>query len=197
MSLSLRRNISAQKTDVWSYRENVDAYTLSEKSMVEKQNPEIDHVVEIAMFDSAFERARRQERAFQSEGFAVQHAKELLRNHCNALSNLNVTTRRTNQKKKGPIGAGMRRLRNVDGKHELRNVTLRQLASMGAARELIENGTWDRIENCMRNESENIDQWIEDYCADPELNSRIHRSTMRLLDCTRDNIVCLMDSLSI
>lgn len=197
MSLTLRRGVSTQKAKVWDYRNNIDAYTLDQKSVVEQFHPEIDHVVEVAMFDSAFERARQQEGVLSNEGFAVQHAKQLISNYCNAVENLNITTRQTNQKKKGPIGAAMRRLRGGDGKHELRKVTLRQFANMGAARVLVENGVWDRIETCMRDRSDHIDEWVDDHCTDPELQTRMHRSTMKLLSCTRDNIVSLMDSLSL
>jgi len=195
--MSLSRNVSGHKEKVWDYRNNIDAYTLNDKSSVEDSHPEIDHIVEVAMFDSAFEKARQQEGVLSNEGFAVQHARQLIQNYCNAVENLNVTTRQTNQKKKGPIGAAMRRLRGCDGKHDLRKITLRQFANMGAARVLVENGVWDRIEDCMRDKYDDVDAWVDDYCADSELQTRMHRSTMKLINCTRENIVCMMESLSL
>ena len=100
---SLRRSVTKQQDHVWQLRENLDLYTLNPRALVQRYDPEVDHMLEVMLFERAFETARQSNGAMSKQGFAVAHAGELLRDRCNALTNLNVTTRRINQKKKGPI----------------------------------------------------------------------------------------------
>ena len=80
-----------------------------------------------------------------------------LRGACNDLGNLNVTSRRVNQSKRGPFTAALRRVRleGRDGR-SLRSVPLEQYARQGAARWLVDDGTWARIECEMRRTCENL-----------------------------------------
>lgn len=186
---SLRRSVTKQQDDVWQLREDLDLYTLNPRALVQRYDPEVDHMLEVMLFERAFESARQSNGAMSKQGFAVAHAGELLRDRCNALTNLNVTTRRINQKKKGPIGAAMRRIIHANGPHELRVVSLCQFARMGAARELVENGVWTRIERSMQTQIEEFDVWVDDLNLDPELDVRIHRSVVRLLNATRNTLL--------
>ena len=192
-SCSLRRNVSKQQDDVWSLRNDIDLYTLQSRSSITKQIPEIDHMLEIMLFERAFERARHINGANCANGFAVAHATELLRDQCNMLANLNVTTRRINQKKKGPIGSAMRRQERALGAHDLRIIPLEQYARSGAARELVDSGVWKRIERSIQSQLDQFDTWIENLHIDPELETRMHRSTTHLLNTTCHNLVDIVE----
>ena len=144
--LSLREaNIHSLQNDVWLSRGNTDAYTTQGRNVVVASKPQVDHVIEIQLAEHAMMRAIGNCGGILSQGgvsMATAQAAQTLREVLNATQNLNVTTARVNQAKRGPFTAAMNRLRN----EQLRTITLEQLARKGRAAWLVDDGTWARIE---------------------------------------------------
>ena len=190
---TLRRNISSRANDVWDYRDNTDAYTLQSRDVVRKLNPQVDHILEISVIEHAFERvcvsqgARNAWLKWQDvkstkdnnahPSFSLMQCVEGVTDILNCNCNLNVTSARVNQKKKGPFISANNRLR-LD---TLRSVTLEDLARRGKAKELIDDGTWARIEKCVQKQC--------DYFHDTvETMSDVHHESRKLLEGVNEEV---------
>jgi hypothetical protein len=78
---------------------------------------------------------------------AAAQSAQTLRDALNNVHNLNVTTARVNQAKRGPFTAAMNRVRAAEARGgSMRLVSLEQLARQGKARWLVDDGTWASIE---------------------------------------------------
>lgn len=138
-TLSLREVVHTKRDAVRAYRFDVDLYTGA--SPQSSAPLEVDHCVEVQCAEVAMTSAMAVVGA-RVDGLASAVVATSLRAALNALSNLNVTSRRVNQAKRGPFTAALNRWRNG----RLRGVTLEQLARQGAAKWLVDCGGWARIE---------------------------------------------------
>lgn len=184
--MSLRRPVNAKFATVWQFRNDVDVYTLQPKKSVLENNPEIDHILEIAFLQDAQQQACVREGARAWQGFAAMHMGELLQNIANDVTNLNVTSRRVNQKKKGPFTSVRNRL-NKSTDRDLRTITLEQFARSGAAKTLVDDGTWARIEGSI---VQTWDAMKEEFETDNLLH--VHPDTQKLMSNTVEEIDDLM-----
>ena len=89
---SLRESVSGLTDTIWSYRDDVDAYTKRSKAESEGDSMENDHVLEIQILEESLPPAYNTR--------AVTDTLKVIANH---VSNLNVTTHEINQSKKGPF----------------------------------------------------------------------------------------------
>lgn len=110
---SLRMNVSGKKPDVWEHRHQQDLYTLQSSSVVERYDPEVDHVWEVQLLDVAWKRASMQLPPAHS---TRQAAHTTIGHVVNSVANLNVTTAEVNGKKKGPFTRWKNDDRVQDGK---------------------------------------------------------------------------------
>ena len=188
---TLRRTVAGKADEVWRHRKDVDLYTRASRSVVCQQQPEVDHVLEIAFLQDAQEQACLSQGARAWDGFAAMHMGELLQNVANGVGNLNVTSRTVNQKKKGPFMSVRNRLRRPGGR-ELRSITLEQFARTGAARPLVDDGTWARIEASIVNVWEETKPHLEDVSEEVA-----HVDTRRLMSQTVEEIDGLMARLGL
>jgi hypothetical protein len=133
-SLSLREKVTCKRDAVWAARCDRDAYTLRPRS--ETEFPQVDHAVEVQLVEIALAAAAVSPSSDAAEAAAA------LRDALNSVENLNVTSRRVNQAKRGPFTAVANRAR--DGR--LRAVSAEQLARQGAAKWLVDEGHWARVE---------------------------------------------------
>ena len=141
--LALRESVAGKADAVWRHR-GLDAYSLSGRVQTDGARPQVDHALEVQLCEVAFVRAFGTERA-RASSMATAQASELLRGVFNDVANLNVTSARINQSKKGPFTAAMNRL-GSERTFGLRMVPIEQLARQGRARWLVDNGNWARIE---------------------------------------------------
>ena len=200
---SMRKGVTRRKDAVWSLRDDTDAYTLLAKSHVERANAEVDHILDVALVETSFDRCCGEDGAGPWRrstephcGLWVAQCAEMLSEHLNANDNLNVTTRRVNQKKKGPMASALHRMRF----DSLRSVSLEQFARSGAARELVDDGTWARIEALMAARAEALQSFAEggDAWTDAQLiDVAMHPTARRLLCKTADSIVVTLSALGV
>lgn len=188
---TLRRTVSGKSDDVWRHRGNVDIYTQATRSSVCKQHPEVDHVLEVAFMQDAQEQACVFQGARVWDGFAAMHMGELLQDVVNGIENLNVTSRMVNQKKKGPFMSVRNRMRKPGGR-ELRSISLEQFARTGAAKSLVDDGTWARIETSIVQTWDELKPRLEDV-----EDERAHADTRRLLSQTVDEVDGLMSRIGL
>jgi hypothetical protein len=179
---TLRRPVLNKSEEVWTHRNGVDLYTRQTRASVSNNHPEVDHVLEVAFLQDAQEQACVLEGARVWHGFAAMHMGELLQDVANCVENLNVTTRMVNQKKKGPFMSVRNRMRKPGG-HNLRSISLEQFARTGAARPLIDDGTWARIETSIVQTWDELKPRLEDVKEE-----RAHLLTRRLLTQTVDEV---------
>jgi len=189
--MSLRRTVSNKADAVWKQRRDVDMYTNETRAAVCKQHPEVDHVLEVAFLQDAQEQACSKEGARAWDGFAAMHMGELLQTVANDVVNLNVTSRMVNQKKKGPFMSVRNRMRKPGGR-ELRTISLEQFARTGAARSLVDNGTWTRIESSIVQTWDDFKPRLEDVDE-----ASVHRDTKRLLTQTVEEVDTLLERLGL
>lgn len=189
--MSLRRTVSNKADAVWKQRQDVDIYTNETRVAVCKQHPEVDHVLEVAFLQDAQEQACSKEGARAWDGFAAMHMGGLLQTVANDVDNLNVTSRMVNQKKKGPFMSVRNRMRKPGGR-ELRTISLEQFARTGAAKSLVDNGTWTRIESSIVQTWDDLKPRLED--VDEAL---MHRDTQRLLAQTVEEVDNLLERLGL
>ena len=142
VKLALREPVTGKAEAVWAHRGGVDVYSRTSRAQTER--PNVDHALEVQLAEVALVRAFGAERA-QMGSMATAQATELLRGALNGLGNLNVTSAKINQAKKGPVTAAINRL----GNERLRTVSIEQLARQGRARWLVDDGTWARIEGAV------------------------------------------------
>ena len=144
-ALVLRKSVTAKADAVWGHRGGVDVYSGATRE--DTINPQVDHQLEIQLAEIALVRTySEQGRGAQGVSMAAAQAAGALRAVLNGLDNLNVTSARHNQAKKGPISAAINRLQSEKG---LRAVTVEQLARQGKAKWLVDNGDWARIERAV------------------------------------------------
>jgi hypothetical protein len=146
--LGLREGVHHLADAVWTSREGRDAYTRSVRADVVVATPQVDHVLEVQFAEHALVHAMR-EAGVGAGGVSMAAAQsaQTLRRALNTVHNLNVTTARVNQAKRGPFTAAMNRVRAAEARGgSLRLVTLEQLARQGKARWLVDDGTWAAIE---------------------------------------------------
>jgi len=147
--LGLREGVHHRADAVWTSREGRDAYTRSVRADVIVATPQVDHVLEVQFAEHALVHAMR-EAGIGAGGVSMAAAQsaQTLRHVLNSVENLNVTTARVNQAKRGPFTAAMNRVRAAEarGGGSLRLVSLEQLARQGKARWLVDDGTWASIE---------------------------------------------------
>ena len=184
---TLRRAASGKADEVWSHRGQMDMYTRATRCSVCERHPEVDHVLEVAFLQDAQEQACVGQGARVWDGFAAMHMGELLQDVANGVENLNVTTRMVNQKKKGPFASVRNRMRKSDGR-ELRSITLEQFARTGAAKPLVDDGTWARIETSIVQTWDALKPQLEDVQEE-----KAHPQTRRLLAQTAEQIDQLLD----
>lgn len=123
----IRRSVCHLREDVWRSRDERDAYTLSSSFA---SSVDVDHVLEIQLASYA-----------RLDDPSVL---PITREFFNGSDNLNVTSKRVNQSKKGPFTSAINRLRKRDG--SLRDFSAEKFARAGRARWLVDEGIWDRIE---------------------------------------------------
>jgi hypothetical protein len=139
--LSLREDVKSKSDAVWRARGDVDLYTLHRRPVVATLEPQVDHTLEVQLCEFAL--------AGRAPGPQEGACLEWMRTHMNAVPNLNVTTRRCNQSKRGPVTAALNRL-GAPGGAQLREVNFEQLARQGRARWMVDEGVWARVEAAMR-----------------------------------------------
>jgi len=132
----LRQPVDKMAEATWRRRGNTDQFSGLRRTEVVKLYPENDHIWECQLLDQAnFEASVGQGVAARTRG--VQSA---LRSVVNGTTNLNVTTRDINQKKKAPITSWLRQQEQSleDAAHDSK-----------AGRALIDAGHWTRIETAI------------------------------------------------
>lgn len=143
-ALVLRKSVTAKADAVWGHRGGVDVYSGATRE--DTINPQVDHQLEIQLAEIALVRTyEEQGRGAQAVSMAAAQAADALRTALNGLDNLNVTSARHNQSKRGPFTAAINRLQS----DRLRTVEIEQLARQGKAKWLIDNGDWARIERAV------------------------------------------------
>ena len=138
--LILREPVTTKTAAVWTHRQDTDVYSGARKQATEK--PQVDHILECQLTELALARTFQCGRQTRLKSMATAQATEWLRNAVNGLDNLNVTSTKINQAKKGPITAALNRIQGG----QLRNVSIQQMARQGRGRWMLEDGTWSRIE---------------------------------------------------
>jgi len=150
--LALREPVAKRSEVVWTHRGGVDVYTRQARDAVVR--PQVDHVIEIQLVEHAMMYALAgvsSESVPVGGSIAQLHVAQRLRDEINSVGNLNVTSAKVNQAKRGPVTAAMNRLRASAERgaplgEGLRLLTLEQLARQGRARWLVDEGVWGRIE---------------------------------------------------
>lgn len=158
--INLRAPVHSRADEVWVMRNDTDVYTGASRDVTLAAKCEVDHLLEVQLVEYVFACAAyraapatpigagrsgavtRSMSKTASPSFGVLQCEELFRESINATSNLNCTSSRVNQAKRGPFTSALNRLRS----NRLRDVTLEQLARQGRARWLVDNGTWAKIE---------------------------------------------------
>ena len=157
-ALVLRESVTSKADAVWAYRGGVDVYSGATREDTLK--PQVDHQLEVQLVEMALVRTYAQQgRGAQGVSMAAAQAADALRTALNGLDNLNVTSARHNQAKRGPFTAAINRLQSDRG---LRAVTIEQLARQGAARWMITNGDWYRIERAVVESYDQAATWLRD-----------------------------------
>lgn len=147
----LRAPVTSLQELVWE-RRVVDVY--SGQTRTSTLSPQVDHVVEIQLVEHAMLSHAHKSGGIHNGVSITQHCiASLLRDVVNGVDNLNVTSKRINQAKRGPFTAALRRLRS----DRLRDTTLHELARMGRNAWMVDDGTWARIECQMRLSHERLE----------------------------------------
>ncbi len=151
LAMRTTTNLTDLAPEVWQHRNGVDVYSDSARAVVNTLHPEVDHVVEVQVLDTAIVNAVMSERA-QLGSNATTFAAESLRDVFNAPDiNFNVTSRTINRAKEGPFEALTNRFvaRRL---HDLRPRPLSQYVRTSQnvnVRRLHDLGHWDRIETAV------------------------------------------------
>lgn len=145
-AFGLRMPVTQKRDVVWEWRGDVDVYSHKARGTTSTAALQVDHVIECQLAEVAMARAMRVHNVMRI-GMVAGQASEVLRGASNDVFNLNVTTMRINQAKKGPFVSAINRLK-IDG-HSLRRVSLKQMARMGRARWMVDSGDWDRVETAI------------------------------------------------
>ncbi len=181
-ALGLRANVVGKTDAVWETRSSIDMYT--GRTRKETCDPEVDHCLEVQLAELALVRAYEQTDA-RSGSIATSQAHEMLRDAINNVDNLNVTTRRVNQAKRGPFTAAISRLNS----EKLRVVPLEQLARQGRAKWLVDDGTWTNIESSV------VIAYDVDECK--LRNTPALRGASKVVDATLEELHGLLHALDV
>ena len=185
--LALRDSVAAKADAVWARRGGVDAYSRNSRAQTER--PQVDHALEVQLCEFALVRTLGAESVGRGAGsIGTTQATEMLRGAFNSLDNLNVTSARTNQSKKGPFTAAINRLSN----DRLRTVSIEQLARQGRARWLVDNGDWTRIESTVVAAFDHCDAELRGSGIETALPA-----AARLVDGTLDELHAALNALGI
>tara|TARA_B100000575_G_scaffold86594_1_gene68531 strand:+ start:1708 stop:2295 length:588 start_codon:yes stop_codon:yes gene_type:complete len=133
--LALREPVTSKADAVWRHRALVDVYTGESRNGT--KNPQVDHVIEVQVAEMALVCTFANDRCQRAASMATAHATELLRGGFNGMDNLNVTSSKINQGKRGPFTAAVNRWQS--GK--LRTVSVEQLARQGRGKWMVDDGT--------------------------------------------------------
>ena len=164
----LRRSVRHLRDDVWSTRGNRDAYTGKARHVLASDVQNVDHVIEVQLMEHA----------------AVPHsannreATDRLREMVNSSMNLNVTSSRVNQSKRGPFTAALNRLKKRDG--TLREICVEQLARAGRAGWLVDNGCWENIRKEVVKSYDHMEKDMEER--------RLTRAQSKIIDAIREDL---------
>jgi hypothetical protein len=131
---SLRKTVRGLRDDIWAFRSGEDAYTHLTQAQIKREDQNIDHVLEIQLVTYATAEPLK-----NNEELAKR-----MRDLVNEPYNLNVTSKRVNQAKRGPFTAAINRMKKRDG--TLREISVEQLARSGRAKRLVDDGTWANVE---------------------------------------------------
>ena len=144
--LGLREGVHHMTDAVWASRGGVDVYTGERRENTNKY--QCDHVIEVQLAEHCLVNAMHKAGVGAGRvSMAAAQSAQSLRDVLNGVDNLNVTTARVNQAKRGPFTAAMNRVRAEERRGgSMRLVSLEQLARQGKARWLVDNGTWASIE---------------------------------------------------
>ena len=186
-ALSLRESVTKKADAVWAHRGDVDVYSLLERSYVVK--PQVDHQLEVQLVEMAFVWTYADHRGkAHGVSIAAAQAAETLRTVVNNVHNLNVTSARHNQAKRGPMIAALNRLQN----DRLRTVDIEQLARQGKAKWMIDNGDWARIERAI---VQSYDEASDKLCGSG--SSEGLPSSRRLVHSTVEELGSMLDQIGL
>ena len=124
-----------RREEVLEHRDGRDAYTRScAKRLVSRGEGQVDHVLECQVLRHATRDVLGDDR--KTDGVARRFSAA-----ANDVTNLNLTSRRVNQSKKGPFTAALNRLEKGATR-----VDLEELARRGRASWLVDEGAWANVE---------------------------------------------------
>lgn len=142
-ALVLREAVSGKAAAVWEHRGDVDAY--SRVARKDTMHPQVDHCLEVQLAEVALVRAFRADPRRRPTSMATAQATELLRDALNGMNNLNVTSAKINQAKRGPFTAALNRLEG----ERLRPVSIEQLVRQGRGKWMLDEGVWPHIQTAV------------------------------------------------
>ena len=182
--LGLREPVTSKADVVWEYRNGRDIYTNNTRQNT--PNPQVDHSLEVQLAEMALVRALTDTNA-STMSMATTQTSEMLRYAVNGHANLNVTSTRVNQAKRGPVTAAMNRIRS----DRFRTVEIEQLVRQGKGKWLIDDGTWARIERAVVHAYDQMDHGLRGGGIDalPE--------AARLVDASVDELGAILDSVGL
>ena len=151
--LGLREPVTSKASAVWEYMEGKDIYT--NKTRQNTSIPQVDHLLEIQLSEMALVRALADTSA-TTTSMATAQTTDMLRHVINGNANLNVTSARVNQAKRGPFTAAMNRIRS----DRFRTVEIEQLVRQGKGKWLIDDGTWAKINRSVVQSYDQVDEDI-------------------------------------
>ena len=172
--LVLRESVTAKASQVWAHRGEVDVYCGATRTATER--PQVDHCLEVQLAETALVRAFNNERGCSVSSIATAQASDLIRAALNKVSNLNVTSAKINQAKRGPFTAALNRLDS----DRLRSVSIEQLARQGRGKWMVDNGTWARIEKAVVASYDDVAEALEDADALPAASKLVKGSVEEL-----------------
>jgi hypothetical protein len=156
---------SKKRASVLDHRDGRDAYTLRDaRSLGADGN--VDHVLEVQLLN------------FAAGDVLTGHEglRRCFSSAVNDVTNLNVTSRRVNQSKKGPFTAALNRLQRGE------KADIEALARKGRASWLIDEGVWENIQTEIVESYEAIERRLEN-----ERMTRAHAKELkRATEAVRD-----------
>lgn len=182
--LVMRASVTSKVGAVWQYRNNIDIYT--ERSRADTMKPECDHSLECQLVEMALVRAFSDHKCV-SNSMATIQATNMLRAVVNDHANLNVTSAKVNQGKKGPFTAALNRVCD----DRLRTVHIDQLVRQGRGGWMIDGGTWAKIEKSVVQSYDQMDTSLRGGGIDAL------PAASQLVDATMEELQQLLHSLGL
>jgi hypothetical protein len=168
--LALREAVTSKAGVVWEHRGDVDAYCGATRAATEK--PQVDHCLEVQLAEVALVRTYSSDRGSSAQSMATAQATELIRNALNGVANLNVTSAKINQAKRGPFTAALNRLQS----DKFRSVTIEQLCRQGRGKWMVDDGTWARIEATVVSAHDDVTTALQNVTVLPAAGTLINGS---------------------